>query len=139
MNVRYIVDLSEAERGELCELTRKGTASARRVKRANILLMADRRQHQDEEIARALGGGPSTIYRTKRRFVEGGLQHALSEARRKGGPRKLDPNEEATLVAIACTKPPDGRAKWTMQLLADRLVAVTDVGSISAETVRRRL
>jgi transposase len=139
MNVRYIVDLSEAERAELSELTRKGTASARKVKRANILVMADRRKHQDEEIARALGAGPSTIYRTKRRFVEGGLKHALSEARRKGGPRKLDPNEEATLVALACTKPPAGRAKWTMQLLADRLVAVTEVGSISAETVRRRL
>lgn len=139
MNVRYIVDLSEAERCELSGLTAKGTASARKVKRANILLMADQRAHQDDGIARALGAGPSTIYRTKRRFIEGGLAHALSEARRKGGPRKLDPNEEATLVALACTTPPEGRAKWTMQLLADRLVAVTDVGTISAETVRRRL
>jgi transposase len=139
MNVRYLVELTDAEREHLVEFTRKGKPSARKVRRAQILLMADRRGHTDEQISRALSTGTSTVYRTKQRFVEGGLEHALSEARRPGGERKLDAKQEATLVALACTKPPVGRAKWTMQLLADRLVVLTDVESISAETVRRRL
>ena len=139
MNVRYIVELTDAERNELIEMTRRGSPSARRVRRANILLMADRRTHQDDEISRALSAGTSTVYRTKKRFVEGGLAHALDEASRRGGERKLDAKQEATLIALACSEPPKGRAKWTMQLLADRLVVLTDVESISAETIRRRL
>jgi transposase len=139
MNVRYLVELTDAERQHLVEFTRKGKPSARKVRRAQILLMADRRGHTDEQISRALCTGTSTVYRTKQRFVEGGLEHALSEARRPGGERKLDAKQEATLVALACTQPPEGRATWTMQLLADRLVVLTDVESISAETVRRRL
>ena len=139
MNVRHIVELTEAERDELIELTRKGKPSARKVRRAHILLMADRRAHTDQQIASALSAGTSTVYRAKRRFVEGGLVHALNEASRPGGRRKLDGRQEATLIAIACTNPPAGRAKWTMQLLADELVVLTDIESISAETVRRRL
>jgi len=140
MNVRYIVELTEEERNELIELTRSGTPSARKVRRANILLMAERRELTEEQIARALSSSTSTVYRTKRRLVEGGLAHALNEATRPGGERKLDAKQEATLVALACTDPPEGRAKWTMQLLADRLVVLLpEVGLVSAETVRRRL
>lgn len=139
MNVRYLVELTEFERDQLLELTRSGNPNARKVRRAYILLMSDRRAHTDKAIVRALSTGASTVFRTKRRFVEGGLEHALNEASRPGGERKLDPMQEATLIALACTKPPEGRAKWTMQLLADRLVVLTDIESISAETVRRRL
>lgn len=139
MNVRYIVELTDTEREELVALTHRGKASVRRVLRTNILLMADGRAHSDEEISRALSTGTSTVFRTKRRFVEGGVEHALSEAPRPGGRRKLDTKQEATLIALACTKPPDGRATWTMQLLSDRLVAMGVVDGISDETVRRRL
>lgn len=139
MNVRYLVELTEAERAELLALTRKGKIGARQMRRAQILLMADHRAHTDEQISSALNTGRSTIYRTKQRFVEGGVAYALSEATRPGGERLLDAHQEATLVALACTKPPEGRAKWTMQLLADRLVVLTDVEHVSAETVRRRL
>lgn len=140
MNIRYIVELTEEERNELLDLTRAGKPSARKVRRANILLMADRRAHTDKQIIQALSTSSSTVFRTKRRYVEGGLSHALNEASRQGGLRKLDGRQEATLIALACTKPPEGRRKWTMQLLADHLVVlVPEVGAVSAETVRRRL
>ncbi len=139
MNVRYIVELTDAERAELVALTHKGRSSARQVLRANILLMADGRAHTDEEISRALSTGTSTVFRTKRRLVEGGVEHALTEARRPGGRRKLDVNQESILIATACSKPPGGRATWTMQLLSERLIAMGVVDCISAETVRRRL
>lgn len=140
MNIQYIVELTADERDELRSLISKGKPRARKVLRANILLMADGRAHTEEQIVRALSTSTSTVYRTKRRFVEGGLDHALNEATRPGGERKLDARQEATLIALACTNPPKGRAKWTMQLLADRLVVLLpEVGSVSAETVRRRL
>jgi transposase len=137
VNVRHIVELTDEERDEL---VKKGSPTARKVRRAHTLLMADRRAHTDEAIAEALSTCTSTVYRTKRDFVEGGLDNALNEASRPGGERKLDVKQEASLVALACTKPPEGRARWTMQLLADRFVELTDeVESISSETVRRRL
>lgn len=139
MNVKYIVELSDEERDELKELVSQGKAAARKVRRANILLMADGRAHQDKDIAAALTVGISTVYRTKKQWVEEGLQVALNEAPRRGGLRKLDAKEEAFLIATACTKPPAGQAKWTLALLAERVVACTEVESLSTETVRRRL
>jgi transposase len=140
MTVRYIVELSEAERNELLALLKSGSPRAREVRRANTLIMADRRAHTDRAIAKALSTCTATVYRTKRDFVEGGLTHALTEASRPGGERKLDAKQEACLIALACTKPPEGRARWTMQLLADQFVELAeDVESISDETVRRRL
>jgi transposase len=93
----------------------------------------------EEMIAGALPCGTSTIYRTKRRFVEEGLQAALNEKPRSGGHRKLTGREEATLVALACSTPPLGRARWTLELLAGELVRLTDHANLSRETVRRRL
>jgi transposase len=81
----------------------------------------------------------STVYRTKRRFVEGNLERALSEEPRPGAERKLTGKEEALLVATACAKPPTGRKRWTLTLLADAMVKLTDHDSLSGETVRRRL
>src|ERR1700731_3746750 len=129
MNVRYRVELSQAERGELTAMLSKGKRAARKLKRAQILLATDA-GCSDEDIARTVAVGGSTVYRTKRRFVEGNLERALSEDPRPGAERKLTGKEEALLVATACANPPKGRARWTL---------LTGHESLSGETVRRRL
>src|SRR5262245_55117478 len=118
MNVRYVVELTDDERNQLRALTRGGDSKVRRIKRAQILLAANGGV-SDEDIARDVGVGTSTIYRTKRRFVEEGLQHALREEPRPGAARKLSVNDEALLIATACSTPPKGRAYWTCELLAE--------------------
>ena len=138
MNIKYIVELTDDERERLVELTRSGKPGARKMKRAQILLMADDGA-TDEEIAGALPAGTSTVFRTRRRFVEEGLELALTEAPRPGGRRKLSGNEEALLVATACSNPPEGRSRWTLELLAGELVRLTEHETISRDTVRRRL
>ncbi len=138
MNVRYRIDLSQAERGALTALLSGGKHAARKLKRAQILLAADAGA-SDEAIATSVGVGGSTVYRTKRRFVFGNLDRALSEEPRPGAERKLSGKEEALLIATACSNPPEGRARWTLELLADELVRLTEHDSISRETVRRRL
>jgi len=137
MNICYRVELSEAERIELKAMLSGGKHAARKLKRAQILLAAD--AGSDEEIARAVSAGGSTVYRTKRRFIEDNLARALSEEARPGADRKLTVKEEALLVATACASPPEGRARWTLELLADAMVKLTDHESLSGETVRRRL
>ena len=138
MNVRYRVDLTQYERAELEASLSRGKQPARKLKRAQILLAADAGV-SDEDIAVSVGVGGSTVYRTKRRFVEGNLERALSEEPRPGAARKLTGKEEALLVATACSGPPAGRARWTLELLAQALVKLTPHESLSRETVRRRL
>jgi transposase len=138
MNIRYRVELSHAERDELTALLSGGKHPVRKLKRAQILLAADAGS-TDDAIVTTLSVGGSTVYRTKRRFVEGNLAKALSEAPRSGAERKLAGKEEALLIATACSKPPEGRARWTLELLAGELVKLTDHESLSRETVRRRL
>jgi transposase len=138
MNVRYRVELSQAERGELTALASAGKHAVRKLKRAQILLAADA-GIGDEDIATSIGVGGSTVYRTKRRFVLGNLEAALSEEPRPGADRKLSGKEEALLVATACSNPPEGRARWTLELLAGAMVKLTTHENISRETVRRRL
>ena len=138
MTIRYRVDLSEAERSDLEALLRGGRRAVRTLKRAQILLAADAGM-PDETIAQSLGVGGSTVYRTKRRFVEGNLDKALHEEPRPGAARKLSAQEEALLVATACSRPPEGRARWTIELLAGEIVRLTEHDGISRETVRRRL
>jgi transposase len=138
MNVRYRVELTQYERNELLALLSGGKHPTRKLKRAQILLAADAGV-SDEDIATSIGVGGSTIYRTKRRFVEGNLERALSEEVRPGAERKLTGKEEALLVATACSNPPAGRSRWTLTLLADALVKLTPHESLSRETVRRRL
>ena len=121
MNVRYRVELSQAERSKLTALLNGGKHSTRKLKRAQILLAADAGA-SDEDIAISIGVGESIVYRTKRRFVVGNLDEALSEEPRPGASRKLSGKEEALLVATACSNPPEGRARWTLELLADELV-----------------
>ena len=138
MNVRYWVELNQSERDQLTTLLSGGKQAARKLKRAQILLAADAGA-SDEEIATSVGVGGSTVYRTKRRFVLGNLEAALSEEPRPGARRKLSGKEEALLVATACSSPPAGRARWTLELLAGELVRLTAHASVSRETVRRRL
>ncbi|MGH6827236.1 IS630 family transposase [Methyloceanibacter sp.] len=138
MNVRYRVELSQTERAQLSALLGGGKHAARKLKRAQILLAADAGV-SDDEIAASIAVGGSTVYRTKRRFVEGNLEAALSEEPRPGAARKLSGRQEALLVATACSSPPAGRARWTLELLADAMVELTEHEGLSRETVRRRL
>ena len=138
MNVRYRVDLSQSERDELSALVSRGRLSARRLKRMQILLAADAGV-SDEAISASVQTSGSTIYRTKKRFVEISLEAALSEEPRPGAARRLSGKEEAQLVALACSDPPEGCARWTLKLLANALVEVIEQPSVSCETVRRRL
>src|SRR3954470_20867209 len=112
--------------------------ASRKLKRAQILLAADAGV-SDNNIAASIAVGGSTVYRTKRRFVEGDLEAALSEEQRLGAARKLTGKEEALLVATACSNPPEGRARWTLELLAGAMVRLTEHEELSRETVRRRL
>lgn len=138
MNVKYRVTLDTSERVQLVAMVLGGKGAMRRLKRAQILLAADKGS-TDEEIARNIAVGTSTVYRTKQRFVEEGLERALSELPRPGAERKLGVVDESLLVAVACSKPPDGRSRWTLQLLADEMVRLTVHDSVSDETIRRRL
>ncbi|MGH9312693.1 MAG: IS630 family transposase [Vicinamibacterales bacterium] len=138
MNVRHRVTLTPEERTQLRALVTGGKIGVRRIKRAQILLAADAGV-TDDAISRSVAVGTATVYRTKRRFVEEGLEPALSEEPRPGAARKLSAVDEGMLIGVACSKPPEGRARWTLQLLADEVVSLTAHETLSDETVRRRL
>jgi transposase len=138
MNIRYRVDLSQSERDELSALASGGRLPVRRLKRMQILLAADAGV-ADEAIAASVQTSGSTIYRTKKRFVEISLEAALSEEPRPGAARKLSGKQEVQLVALACSDPPEGCARWTLKLLANALVELIEHRSVSRDTVRRRL
>ena len=138
MNIRYRVELNEAERAQLSGMLSGGKHAVRKLKRAQILLAADA-GISDEAIASSVSVGGSTVYRTKRRFVEGNLELALSEEARPGAARKLTGKETALLVATVCSNPPEGRKRRTLDLLAGEMVQLTDHERLSRETVRRRL
>jgi len=138
MTKKYIVSLSETEREELKSLIRQGKQSARTLTRAHILLLSDENQ-SDQTIAQALHVHVNTVERIRAKFVEQGVEFALRNRPIPGARRKLDSNAEVYLVATACSDAPNGRAKWTMKLLADELVRLELVDEISDETVRRTL
>ena len=135
---KYIIDLTEDERNELQTLTSKGTLGARKLKRALILLKADEGL-RDGQIVAALNVSRPTVGRVRKRFVEGGLPRALNEDTRPGARLKLDGRDEAQLVTLACSTPPAGHTRWTLRLLAEKLVKLEVVETISHETVRQRL
>ena len=138
MRKQYHVKLTDEERKRLTDLTNKGKAGARRIKRARILLMADAGK-LGREIVAAVGVGESTVERTRQRFSEGGIDRALNDNPRSGRRRLLDGKQEAFLVALTCSDSPEGQETWTMQLLADKLVELKLVERISDETVRQTL
>ena len=138
MNIRYRVELNQVERETLTAMLAGGKHRVRRLKRAQVLLAAEAGV-DDDAIALTVNVSGSTVYRTKRRFVEGNLEAALSEEPRPGAERKLTGREEALLVATACSKPPVGCARWTLKLLANTFVELTDHETLSPATVGRRL
>jgi transposase len=135
---KYIVTLTTEERQELLTLTRAGKLSARKMKRAQILLKADE-NWKDKDIMAALNTSRSTVERTRRRYVEGGVDKALNEDPRPGARRKLDGRAEAHLIALTCSDAPDDSGHWTLRALADELVELRLVESISHEAVRQYL
>jgi transposase len=138
MAKKYIVELTSDEREELLTLTRQGKVSARKIKRANILLLADEGR-KDVEIVTALHTSIRTVERTRQRFVLEGLRASLNERPRPGARCKLDAKGKAILETLAQSTPPAGRKRWTLQLLAGRLVELKVVDSISDEMVRKHL
>lgn len=145
MTKKYLVTLTDRERDDLKQLVSSGKRSALTITRARILLKADQADGgpawADEEIAQALDCGRSTVERVRQRFVERGLEDALARKRqdKPSRERKFDGAQEARLIALACSEPPDGRDRWTMKLLADTLVELEVFDAVSDETVRRVL
>lgn len=138
MAKKYIVDLSQDEVSHLQTLLKKGKHKARTITRANILLMASEGE-TDQAIASSVRVHISTVERMREKFVIGGLDFALLDEPHPPKLRKLEGKEEAFLIATACSAPPEGRVRWTMQLLADHLIACGIVDSVSDETVRQTL
>lgn len=140
----YVVELSAEERLYLQGLVSKGKAAARRITRARILLGSDAAPGAaawtDKRIVEALGVARPTVERLRKRFVMEGLQAALSRKEQKNRkPKKIDGEIEPHLIALACSKAPEGRARWTLKLLANRLVELELVDTVSHETVRQAL
>jgi transposase len=134
----HVVNLEEGEREKLIQYLRKGKSSARSQTRARILLLADEGL-EDDEIVAMLKVSKSTICRIRKRFCKVGLDFALNEKPRIGAPKKIDDRVEAHLTLLACSDPPEGRSRWTVKLLADRLVEMEVVDSISHMSVQRLL
>ena len=146
MPKKYIIELTLAERKMLRGLVLGKRVAARKRQHAQILLKANQAEGPpawtDKQIAEAFDVKPLTVERIRKRCVEHGLEDALERRQNPYGPlkrRKLDGAAEARLIQIACSAPPDGRERWTMQLLADKLVELTVVKSVSDETVRTTL
>lgn len=144
MMKKYIVTLTDEERDQLAQLIRAGKAAARKLMHARILLKADSGRGgpswDDARIAESLDVGRATVERVRKQFVEEGLETALVRRRpRRDYERRLDGAGEAHLIALTCSQAPEGRQRWTMQLLADKMVSLGYVDRISRETVRRTL
>lgn len=143
MNKKYVVRLTDEERAHLSDLVRKGKAAAYRIKHANVLLKvdADGANWKDEAAAEAFGCHANTVRNIRQRFVEVGFDAALERKKREepARARKLDGYGEARLIALCCSEAPEGKSRWTLQMLADELVALEVVDSISDQTVRRTL
>ena len=140
----YIVELASEERSRLKQLINTGRTTAYKQRHARILLLADKGPKgpamKDADIAKATGCGRATVERVRKRFVDEGLQEALARHKpRRQYQRKLDGQGEAHLIALACSEPPQGQKRWTLRLLADRMVALEYVQCVSYQTIRRTL
>jgi transposase len=141
---RYKVTLTDEERQDLLALISKGKAAAHKLARARILLQADQGPQgpagSDEQIQQALHVSRMTVERTRQAFVEQGMDTALNRQKRSTpGNQKFDGDKEAHLIAIACSTPPKGQKRWTLQLLADKMVELEHFASITSETIRQHL
>jgi transposase len=138
MEKKWVIHLDAEGREKLEAIIRKGKSSARTIRRAQALLFANEGK-EDKEIASLLKCAESSVYCTRRRYCEEGLEMALKEKARSGRPEKLVGKSKAHLIALACSEPPEGRSCWTMQLLTDRCISLELVDSITKDTVRRIL
>lgn len=140
---KYRVKLSTAQRERLKDLTSSGTIKVRVYKRARVLLLSDENREggskSGSQIAKAVDVSLATVQRVRRQFVQSGLQAALSEKPRSGAPRKFNERDRAKITALACVKPPQGHARWTLRLLAEKMVELELVESISHDTVDKVL
>ena len=143
MNKKYIVRLTDEERAQLTELTRKGKAAASKIRHAHILLQADVHgpAWTDTQIAESFSVSVNTVLGVRQRLVEQGLEAALNRKQQQRPSRtpRLDGAGEARLIALRCGEPPTGHARWTLRLLADQAVTLDIVEAISHETVRQAL
>ena len=143
MEKKYVVELTTEERQQLNELVHTGRALARKIEHARILLKADQRRGAgwtDAQIAEAFGVSVLTVGRIRQRFVEHGLEDALVRRQHEqSSRRKIDGAAEAKLIALSCGSPPQGRTRWTVRLLADKLVELEIVEAVGRETVRKTL
>lgn len=143
MNKKYVVELTIEERQRLEELVDQGKAARHKIRHAEMLLLADQGEHgpawPDERIAEAYRAHRTTVERLRKRLVEQGLDGALERRKRRNYRRKLDGEAEARLIALACSEAPAGRSRWTLRLLADKLVELNVVDEVSYTTVRRML
>jgi len=135
---KYIIKLSESERGQLQSITRKGKHGARVITRARVLLKSDAGMN-DDAVARLVEASAKTVQRVRERYCEGGIMRALHDAPRPGAPRVLDDEQEAYLVATACSDPPEGHRHWTIELLREKLMADHIVDSLAVGTIHARL
>ncbi len=140
---KYIVELTSEERKQLQQLVKKGKVPGYKIRHAQMLLKADQGNKgpswPDVQVAEVFAAHVTTVERLRKRFVEQGLEAALERNKRNNYARKLDGDAEAHLIAIACSVPPAGRSEWSLRLLADRLVELSVVDSISYMTVSRTL
>lgn len=143
MPKKYKVELTKKEGKELKEITRKGSCKVRTYKRAQVLLLANEKQKggakSDEQIAEIVNLSAPTVQRIRQRFVEGDLATALYDQARSGAPKKFTGQNRGQITALACSMPPEGRSRWTLRLLAEKMVELEYVESISYDTVQQVL
>jgi len=135
---KYHILLTDEEKKFLKKYIRTGKYTVRNVTRARILLLSSEGR-KDSEITENLGICPATVCNVRRRFAENGLHFALEGKPFPGQPPKIDGKVQATMIAVACSAPPEGHSSWTMRMIADKLVSLEAVGSVSDETVRQHL
>ena len=135
---KYIVKLTDEQRSELLSLVSKGECKARVINRGNILLLSEKGKSAPQ-ITESVPVSNQTVYNIRKRFVQEGLESALHEKQRPGAKRKLDIKQEAHVIALACSTPPDERVRWTVRLLTSKIVELGIVEEVSRETVRRTL
>ena len=143
MPKKYKVSLAKKEQKELTEITKTGSTKVRTYKRAQVLLLANEKQKSgaksDEQIAEIVFLSLATIQRIRQRYIEGGLANSLYDKARSGAPKKFSGQDKAQITALACSTPPEGRSRWTLRLLAQKMVELEYVDDISYDTVQQVL
>ena len=135
---KYKVRLTDEQRSKLLSIVGKGEHNARLIKRANLLLLSDEGKTAPQ-IVEVLSISEQTVYNIRKRFVQEGLESAIHERPRPGAKRKFQTEQEAYVIALACTEPPEGRERWTLRLLTNKIVELGIVDKVGRETVRRTL